>query len=130
MDNVTWFAFFKAAAELLGPGCWNARQSESWCAWTTFGRLKEDAGYWTAGLPASSEVFETYIGDSGVWGQPFHFSQIAHLIIPSEFSWESEPGPNWQQGTKIQNIEALSQRLHVLEIPHRKTELVLEIKCY
>jgi hypothetical protein len=130
MDNSQWFHFFTSAAEILGSGDYRTEYSHSWCAWTTFGRLKEDAGYWTCGLPSSSQIFATHIGDSGIWGQPFQYSQLAHIILPSVFTWEAEPGPNWETGTKQQNIKALSLRLHELNVPHRLTDLVLEIKCY
>lgn len=130
MNAVQWNKFFLAAAEVLGAGHFLPQYSESWCSWTTFGRLRDDAGYWTRGLPAASEVFETHIGDGGVWGQPFDFADLAHLIVPREFYWESDPGPEWTCGTKRQDVEGLSQKLMAAGIPHRLTDLVLEVKCY
>jgi hypothetical protein len=130
MSPLHWHRFFLIAAEVLGAGHFVAQHSQSWCAWTTFGRLGEDAGYWTRGLPARDEVFETHIGDGGVWGQPFDFSDLAHLIVPREFYWETAPGPEWACGSKRQDIMRLSQALEAAGVPHRLTELVLEVKCY
>jgi hypothetical protein len=130
MDAPAWHRFFVAAADVLGPGNRLARFSESWCAWTTFDRLNLDAGYWTGGIPARADVFETHIGDSGVWGQPFLFEQIAHVIVPREFYWETERGAQYQNGWRTQALDALSEKLRQLEVPHRATQLVLEVKCY
>ena len=130
MEDSHWRDFFNAAADTLGAGSWQAETSPSWCSWTTFDRLKADGGYWTGGVPAAKDVFETYIGDSGVWGQPFRFSQLAHLVVLREFTWKREPGPNWAIGTKMQDIRFLSERLTALAVPHRLTDLVLEVKCY
>lgn len=71
MNPAQWHQFFLVASEVLGPGSHVARFSESWCSWTTFDRLLVDAGYWAAGIPARRDIFETHIGDGGVWGQPF-----------------------------------------------------------
>ena len=130
MNDAHWHTFFTTAAEVLGPGKRLAEHSQSWCSWTTFDRLSEDAGYWTRGLPALEDIFETYIGDNGVWSQPFHFSQLAHLIVPRKFMCDEPPGPNWTYRERVQNLEGLSARLQKAEIPHRLTELVLELKCF
>jgi hypothetical protein len=130
MEIVLWHRFFLSAAEVLGLGHRVARFSESWCSWTTFGRLQDDAGYWTGGIPALPDVFETHIGDGGVWGQPFLFSDLAHVIIPCKFYWETGPGVEYQNGWRIQPVEILSKELRALDVPHRLTDLVLEIKCY
>jgi hypothetical protein len=76
------------------------------------------------------EVLDTHTADGGVWGQPFPFSDLAHFIVPREFYWESIGGPGFVQGKKDQNIEKLSQALKAAGVPHRLTELVLEIKCF
>ncbi len=130
MNDAQWHAFFKAAAEVLGPGSRLAEHSQSWCAWTTFDRLGSDAGYWTAGLPAADDIFATFIGDNGVWGQPFHFSQLAHLLVPRKFMCDEPSGPNWTYRERVQDLESLSARLREAEIPHRLTDLVLELKCF
>jgi hypothetical protein len=130
MDDRAWREFFLAASEILGAGDRVDRLSASWCSWTTFSRLGLDAGYWTCGLPAREDVDEWFIRDSGVWGQPFRFSDIAHLIVPREFLWESEPGVEYHNGTRVQDLQALSAELTARDVPHRLTDLVLEIKCY
>lgn len=130
MNDSAWREFFLAASEVLGAGHRVDRLSASWCSWTTFGRLRSDAGYWTGGLPAPEDVGDSYIQDGGVWGQPFFFSDLAHLIVPREFFWESEIGPNYHNGTRVQALEVLSKQLAARGIPHRVTDLLLEIKCY
>jgi hypothetical protein len=130
MDAVLWHKFFVTAVRVLGGGDWSAERSKSWCAWTTFTRLREDCGYWTGGLPEMDEVLDTHMADGGVWGQPFSFSELAHVIVPCEFYWESVGGPGFTQGKKAQNIQELSEALHAAGVPHRLTDLVLEIKCY
>ncbi|RIX40306.1 MAG: hypothetical protein D3M94_21800 [Rhodocyclales bacterium GT-UBC] len=125
-----WKSAFIAAAESLGEGEFNALLSPSWCSWTTFSRLASDAGYWTAGLPKLNEIGDSFIHDGGVWGQPFSYSDIAHLIIPAKFFWESSAVGTYSCGEKEQNIKALSVRLASEKIPHRLTPLVLEIKVF
>jgi hypothetical protein len=85
--------------------------------------------YWTGGLPAEEDLDETGTKDSGVWGQPFLYRQLAHIVIPREFFWEIIR-PDYTNGTKTQDIARLSQELTRISIPHRLTELVLEIKLY
>jgi hypothetical protein len=130
MNAAHWQRLFLSAARILGAGDPWPQRSPSWCSWTTFERLGRDAGYWASGLPAETDVFESYIGDGGVWGQPFAFSALAHLVIPREFYWESPPGQEFTCGTKLQDIERLSSALTTAEVPHRLTNLVLEVKCY
>ena len=130
MNDTHWRTFFTTAAEVLGSGSRYAEHSQSWCSWTTFDRLGVDAGYWTCGLPALEDIFDTYIGDNGVWGQPFHFSQLAHLVVPRKFMCDGPPGPNWKYLERAQNLEELGARLRLAGIPHRSTDLVLELKCF
>ena len=130
MTDAQWHAFFSASAEVLGKGDRVPEHSHSWCSWTTFDRLLVDAGYWTSGLPAAEDIFETYIGDNGVWGQPFHYSQLAHLVVPRKFLCDEPPGPNWTYRERVQDLESLSAKLKAAEVPHRLTKLVLELKCY
>lgn len=130
MNDTQWHEFFTAAADVLGRGNPLAEHSFSWCAWTTFDRLSADAGYWTSGLPASEDIFGTYIGDGGVWGQPFYFSQLAHLIVPRTFTYDDPPGPNWTYRERVQDLDRLSAKLQAADVPHRLTDLVLELKCY
>jgi hypothetical protein len=131
MENAQWKVFFLIAARILGPGDNVAFKSESWCSWTTFQRLKIDSGYWTFGLPRPNEIAEDHIKDSGVWGQPFPFSELAHIILPREFLRETPPGERpYRCEFKEQDLETLSRELERTGIVHRKTDLILEIKLY
>jgi hypothetical protein len=130
MNNTLWYLFFKSCAELLGPGCHEPDLSESWCSWTTFDRLEDDAGYWTCAMPKESELNETYIADGGTWGQPFRYCEIAHVIVPAHFRWERVINQELTFGVKNQRIADLSRLLESREVPHRTTERVLEIKLY
>jgi hypothetical protein len=131
MRNDQWKKFFLACREVLGQGAHNSRLSESWCAWTTF-RALEFGGihYWTCGIPDYSEILDTQIEDGGLWSQPFDYDDIAHIIVPKTFYWETEGDPEFRNGTKKQNLLALSERLNHESIEHRITDLVLEIKLY
>jgi len=107
-----------------------AADSTSWCAWTTFGSLSTDIKYWTSGLPALGDINNEFIGDSGVWGQPFLYKDLAHIIIPKEFFWERLDGHEYESGVKTQDISRLSSELHVRGVSHRLTDVLLEIKLY
>src|SRR5262245_51500171 len=109
---------------LGGRGDATMEFSDTWCSWTTFRRLTEsDAGYWTAGLPNPEDIGESYIKDGGVWGQPFSFSEIAHVIVPRAFIATD--------GHKTsQDIERLSDELMKVGIPCRLTSGILEIRVY
>lgn len=130
MNNEQWEIFFVACAKILGDGKRLAVDSGSWCAWTTFGSLSTDIHYWSAGLPAQSDINSEFIGDNGVWGQPFLYRDLAHIIVPKEFFWESNAGGKYENGVKVQNISELSSELERKNIPHRLTDIVLEIKLY
>jgi hypothetical protein len=130
MSSVSWRELFSIASRVLGAGHLRAELSQSWCAWTTFDRLSRDTGYWTGGLPGPGDILETYLRDGGVWGQPFSYDDIAHVIVPRQFEWESAPGPNFSAGVKHQDINLLAAELEKRRVPHRLTELVLEVKCY
>lgn len=79
MTDEQWRTFFMAAFNILGEGDFFAARSKTRCGWTTFKRLSSDAGYWSSGLPNPSDIKQNCIGDGGVWGQPFFYSDIAHL---------------------------------------------------
>jgi hypothetical protein len=128
-DN-EWFRFFTACARLLGRGASTAVDSDSWCAWTTFAALQESVHYWSAGLPAESELSSIGTTDGGTWGQPFAYSSLAHLIVPARFRWERISSTGFTQGVKRQDIARLSQELTAGGVQHRLTELVLEIKLF
>ena len=130
MDSNLWRIFFEVSIDTLGEGSTLAALSPSWCSWTTFDRLKEDAGYWTSGLPNRADLRETYLADGGTWGQPFHYSSLAHIVIPRTFFWERVAPGSYENGEKSQAIGALSSALESAGVTHRLTELVLEIKLY
>jgi hypothetical protein len=130
MSNEEWRTFLCICSRVLGAGAWNAAQSQSWCAWTTFDRLTSDCGYWTAGVPAETDLLETYTVDGGPWRQPFSYQSIAHIVIPREFYWETIAPGHYENGNKVQDIQRLSKELTAAGIAHRLTDLVLEIKLY
>jgi hypothetical protein len=127
MSDEQWRTFFLLCTKVLGPGSSQAWDSQSWCAWTTFGNFLH---YWAAGVPSESEIEPHGIADGGTWGQPFPYQDLAHIAIPAEFYWEHvEPG-NFRNGTRRQELDALSSALTSAAIKHRKTKLVLELKFY
>jgi hypothetical protein len=130
MDDFRWKSFFQLCVKCLGRGDVDATSSESWCAWTTYRRISEEFGYWTSGLPALSDICDTHISDGGVWRQPFSYSDIAHIVIPRTFYWESYSDNGFENGLRTQDIDFLSRQLILINIEHRVTDLVLEIKLY
>jgi len=133
LTNQQWRDFFLICADLLPPGAFDQTpvSSASWCSFTTFERLAIDAGYWVHGLPRKEDIGDTYIKDGGVWGQPYLFDDLAHLIIPRKFYWERIEGGRWVgNGHDVQDIEHLSATLAVKQIAHSLSALALEIKCY
>ena len=130
MTDREWHQFFRTAIGVLGAGEMAPAATPSWCSWTTFTRLFGDAGYWTAGLPSVKDIRETHIADGGLWGQPFLFSDLAHIIIPREFYWETTIAPGWKCGARGQDIARLSGELKAVGVPHRLTDKVLEVKVY
>ena len=130
MTDDQWQTFFRLCAKVLGAGSRGAAQSTSWCAWTTFGSLSESVHYWTAGLPAETDLASVGTTDSGTWGQPFLYKDLAHVIIPKEFYWEVPDPGRFENGTRQQDISSLSEALTSAGIEHRLTEVVLEIKLY
>lgn len=130
MTDSEWFSFFKLCAITLGRGRNFAEQSETWCAWTTFSKLEIDVHYWTAGLPNLDDIAETHIKDSGVWGQPFLYRDLAHIVIPREFYWEVVSEKEFSNGSKYQDITLLSSELNKAGVAHRVTDVILEIKLY
>lgn len=133
MTDQQWQRFFEACANVLGSrGHHDPALSDTWCAWTLFDRLNSDLHYWTCGLPALRDVPETHVKDGGVWGQPFVYSTLAHIVIPRKFDWGAGDYANDSHafGTKSQNLDGLSSALTSSGVPHRMTELILEIKLY
>jgi hypothetical protein len=130
MNNQDWRTFFQICGAVLGEGSPTASDSESWCAWTTFPQLASNAVYWTAGIPHRKELGATHIADGGTWGQPFAYKELAHVIIPATFDQEVVTNGEFLCLRREQNIETLSDLLSESGIPHRKTNLVLEIKLF
>jgi hypothetical protein len=130
MTDEQWKTFFETSARVLGPGDSHAARSGSWCGWTTFASLSTEFHYWSAGLPASQDIGDGFIKDNGVWRQPFLYRDLAHLVIPREFFWEICVPEQYSNGTKRQDLESLSSELTRASVPHRVTDLVLEVKLY
>ena len=124
MKTDDWYRFFNLAIDILGEGGTIIDKSNSWCSWTTFQRLEcWDAGYWRAGLPKKSDIEHWGIADGSVWGQPFNFNDIAHLIIPNSFCTDSGM-------IKIQNTQKLKDEMGNLREYIKLGKYVLEIKLY
>jgi hypothetical protein len=131
MDDETWRTLLQTARRVLGRGVSQSWASDSWCAWTTFSSLEHWLTYWNCGLPDAGELLATGTADGGTWTQSFAYSDLAHLIIPARFYWEtSSTEAGFQSGYKPQDIAKLSDELSRLEISHRLSERVLEIKLY
>ena len=130
MNNHKWQKFFEICSITLGEGSYTARNSDNWCAWITFERLHEDMRYWRHGLPAEDEFDARGVKDGGVWGQPFNYDEIAHIVLPRKFTWESFDNNEYRSGTKIQDIDLVSALLTKNNIKHRCNDLILEIKLY
>jgi len=130
MQSEQWREFFMICHQSLGEGSSHAKESHSWCSWTTFERLQRDAGYWTSGLPNAGHITDIGINDGGVWGQPFLYRDLAHIVVPAQFYWESIESGSFTNGTRTQDIVALAASLRTAGIPHRATSLILELKFY
>jgi hypothetical protein len=131
MSDADWCTLLTTARRLLGLGQSMSWGSDSWCAWTTFSSLENWLTYWTCGLPEELEILDTGVADGSVWGQPFKYSDLAHLIIPATFYWERfDSVRGFENGYKHQNIVLLSKELRSLDVQHRLTDLVLEVKLY
>lgn len=120
--QVDWRRILQISSEHLrrdpSPVC----HAWSWCSWTTFSRLGEDAGYWQAPLPAIRELLDDYVDDGGTWGQPFRYSDLAHIIVPRRFGWEGSQDSGWEGGYHEQDIIGLSAYLRAEQLDHRLSE--------
>jgi hypothetical protein len=130
MDDEKWFQFFTLSATLLGESHARLLKTMSWCAFTTFSRLRDDSGYWTYGLPRLEDIGEDHIRDGGIWGQPFRFEDLAHVVVPREFCYDGLVDGNFANGRRVQKIDQLSDQLRARNISHRITSIMLEIKLY
>lgn len=130
MPSDHWRQFFLICHGVLGRGASDAWASETWCAWTTFESLAQDIRYWTAGLPNPEDLESAGVNDGGIWMEPVLYTDLAHVIVPARFLWERGDGPDYQSGSKSQDIRGLSAALASAGIEHRLTNTVLEIKLY
>lgn len=129
MTDQEWLNFFTICANVLGPGNRIPSKSPSWCSWTTFSKLSDDVFYWQCGMPSTEELLPTCTEDGGTWSQSFFYQDIAHIVLPRTFRWETTEG-GYNTGVKTQDLDRLSQELSAAGVTHRLTELVLEIKLY
>lgn len=129
MTDEQWMIFFETCIRVLGSGG-EAEKNRTRCAWTTFCMLEGDLTYWVSRFPDIEDLSHTGIGDGGVWGQPFPYSEIAHIIIPRKFRWYGKPGPQYVEGYTLQDIDMLSNELSKLSVPHHKSDKVLQIMLY
>ena len=125
-----WRKFFIIAVATLGAGTRRQSTSSSWCGWTTFTLLREGVHYLEGGLPPTEEILELGLEDGGLWGQPFRFDDLAHVVLPRTYFWERHDGGQYENGFKSQDLDALSKELRSESIPHRLSDMVLEIKLY
>lgn len=133
MDDEKWFRFFRTCAETIAVKSAPAYlpvEGGSWCSWTTFDRLVGTAGYWAGPLPTSGELKESFLGHGSNWSQYFHYSQLCHFIVPRKFVWERVEAGHFESGDVNQDIDGVAEILRALQVPHRLTPLVLEIKSY
>lgn len=130
MTNEEWKKFFILGRTVLGPGSSSPEVSTSWCAYTSFSAIRNGAQYWHLGFPDFEDILDTKLADGGVWRQVWHYDDLAHVVVPATFYWETEGGPKFTSGQKQQNIHLLSDKLQEAGVAHRLTDLVLEIKLY
>lgn len=130
MRDTEWRVLLDLASHVLGPGHADSRRSQSWCAWTTYESLNSTLTYWASGIPHQHELTPTGLIDGGTWGQPFLYSEIAHLIIPAQFYWENLTANGFDNGYRRQDLITLSHALNEAGLPYRMTDLMLEVKLY
>ena len=129
MTNEKWRLTLQICRRILGLGDWDPYLSESWCAFTTFTSLEHGAYYFNCGFPREEECLETCVQDGGVWRQSFDYDDLAHLIVPKTFYWERVAN-GFESGSKSQNIGEVSLELVKIDVEHRISNLVLEIKIF
>jgi hypothetical protein len=128
MTNLEWKKFFDLGNEVLGAGSQGLLVSENWCSWTTFDRLLRSGGYWQCGLPRPGEYHDWGVGDGGVWGQPFRYEEIAHLIVPRTFEFADIYKGEFIYKKTEQKIDALSDLLLLANIDHILSDWALEFR--
>jgi len=130
MEDANWRACLQACRRVLGKGAWDPSVSESWCAFTTFSSLRHGVHYWACGFPDETELLESETLDGGLWRQAFRYEDLAHLIVPATFYWETRLGGSFRSGYKNQDLASLTGQFEGLQLPYRATELIVEIKLY
>ncbi len=130
MSDKDWKNFLLTCIRVLGAGNWEPYLSSSWCAFTTFSSLEHNVLYFNCGFPNAHECLDSTIADGGVWRQSLAYADLAHIIIPRKFYWESIIDGNFECGYKTQDINLLSHELAIDGIGHRITKQCLEIKLY
>jgi hypothetical protein len=129
MNNAEWRRTLENCVAVLGPGDWDPYRSVSWAAFTTFSALEHGVTYFNCGFPNAEDLLDTGTRDGGVWGQPFRYEDLAHLIVPRKFYWERILD-GFENGYKSQNVDALSVELKKHKIDHTVSKWALEIKLY
>lgn len=130
MNSQSWRLFLVACREVLGKGDWDPCLAESWCAFLTFSSIENGFRYLNCGFPDETELLVDRTMDGGLWRQSIEYIDLAHVVIPARFYWESFSHGRFESGHRSQNIKFLSRRLKSNDIKHRLTDLVLEIKLY
>lgn len=123
MESEKWRRLFEVGMEVIGAGDANINVSQSWCSWTTCARLGRDAGCWTSGLPRREDIGDTHICDGSVCGQPFLYSDIAHIIVPAIFT--DKFGREMSQ-----NIHKLAKSLLKWNIDCSISMSAIDAKCF
>ena len=130
MTDEQWLAFFTLARETLGEGSWDLYSSESWCACTCFGNLRCGANYFNCGVPPLEDLKPQGLRDGGLWRHEYRFADLAHVLLPRPFYRERMLDGQFSNGEKTQDVDALAAALTRRGVPHRCTDLLLEIKLY
>ncbi len=104
--------------------------SDSWCAYTTFSSIEHNINYWKCGFPDENELLDDRTMDGGLWRQSFYYDDIAHIIVPAQFYWESVKDGQFFNGYKKQDLKTLSSELEKSSICFHLTDILLEIKLY
>jgi hypothetical protein len=103
---------------------------KSYCAWTSHDRLGYDTLYWTLPLPVEKDLQENGLRDGGMWREPIPYNDIAHVIIPAEYTEDYHVDEKWIFWSHTQDIAGLSKLLDEASIPHKLHETFLELKLY
>lgn len=103
---------------------------KSYCAWTSHDRLGYDTLYWTLPLPVEKDLQENGLRDGGMWREPILYNDLAHVIIPAEYTEDYQVDEKWIFWSHTQDIAGLSKLLDDASIPHKLHDKFLELKLY